>query len=285
MENHIKNNFAAFILSHARADRVYTYNTLRRSGYTGPIYILIDNEDPQQEEYRRRYGEQVIVFDKAAQRTRTDTGDNFKPMNMPLYARNENFEVAERLGIEYFIQLDDDYRQFYYYKNDLGEWISTKRIKSLDAVLNAFLEYYKATPWHSIAFGQGGDYLGGAEAGSVYKPKRKVMNSFICSTKRPFQFVARINDDVSTYAVWGGMGYLFLTIFYISLTQTQTQSNAGGLTELYLAMGTYVKSFYSVMYSPSSVKVAMMNSKNPRIHHRLQWRYAVPCILNRKHKR
>ena len=40
-----KTKFAAFILTHGRADDVLTYDTLRRCGYTGKIYLLVDNED------------------------------------------------------------------------------------------------------------------------------------------------------------------------------------------------------------------------------------------------
>lgn len=56
-------NFAVFILSHGRAGKVYTFDTLRKQGYTGKIYIIIDNEDEQESEYKKRF-KNVIVFDK-----------------------------------------------------------------------------------------------------------------------------------------------------------------------------------------------------------------------------
>lgn len=43
-------------------------------------------------------------------------------------------------------------------------------------------------------------------------------------------------------------------------TQMQTQKNAGGMTETYLESGTYLKSFYSVMYAPSCVKLNTMGT-------------------------
>ena len=45
------NDFVVFILTHGRADRVITYNALRKSGYTGRIVLVIDNEDTQAREY------------------------------------------------------------------------------------------------------------------------------------------------------------------------------------------------------------------------------------------
>ena len=70
-------SFVAFILTHRRPERVLTYRALRRAGYTGPILLVIDSEDPTAPEYAARYGDEVVVFDLAAARAITDAGDNF----------------------------------------------------------------------------------------------------------------------------------------------------------------------------------------------------------------
>ena len=44
-----KSDFAVIILTHGRHDRVYTIDNLRKSGYTGEIYLLCDDEDKQLE--------------------------------------------------------------------------------------------------------------------------------------------------------------------------------------------------------------------------------------------
>ena len=41
----MRDDFCAFILTHGRPYKVHTYQTLRKAGYTGKIYIVIDNED------------------------------------------------------------------------------------------------------------------------------------------------------------------------------------------------------------------------------------------------
>ena len=130
--------------------------------------------------------------------------------------------------------------------------------------------------------------MGGAENSSIKNGrllKRKCMNSFICSTARPFKFVGRINEDTNTYVSLGALGHLFFTDLRIGLDQVQTQANPGGLTELYLDSGTYVKSFYTVMLSPSSVKVRLMGSTESRLHHSVSWEHTVPMIISEKHKR
>ena len=107
-------DFAVFILTHGRPDNVITYNTLQRQGYTGPLYIIVDNEDKTIDQYRKRFGERVIVFDKAAIAETFDEGDNFHDRRAVVYARNASFQIARNLGLTYFLQLDDDYREFKY---------------------------------------------------------------------------------------------------------------------------------------------------------------------------
>ena len=64
----LRDNFVAFILTHGRPDKVWTYDTLRNNGYTGPIILVVDNEDNTVSEYIRIYDLKskttVHVFDK-----------------------------------------------------------------------------------------------------------------------------------------------------------------------------------------------------------------------------
>ena len=137
------------------------------------------------------------------------------------------------------------------------------------------LDYFNSAPMLTLAIGQGGDYIGGEKAtrfNDGIQPMRKAMNSFICSVDRPFQFIGRINEDVNTYVLLGSRGGVFLSILQIGLDQLETQSNSGGMTELYLDAGTYVKSFYTVMYCPSCVVVSAMGTAHRRLHHHIKWR-------------
>ena len=68
-------DFAVFILSHGRADTISTYKALRDGGYTGRTYVVIDNEDDQEEMYRQKFGGDIIQFDKRDYLEKTDLGD------------------------------------------------------------------------------------------------------------------------------------------------------------------------------------------------------------------
>ena len=280
------NNFAAFILTHGRPDNVKTYHSLKKMGYTGPIYLLVDDEDDTLSEYKIKFGNQVKVFSKNEIRQTFDQADNFNDTRSIVYARNASFVIARELGIRYFIQLDDDYSAFSYkFDNNLIQ--KERYIKQLDRVFDAFIEYYKTIPALTIAMAQGGDFLGGKKGrfkDSLHM-MRKCMNTFFCDVERPFNFVGRINEDVNTYTSLGSVGKLFFTIPNVKIAQQTTQKNKGGMTELYLDSGTYIKSFYTIIFNPSSVRISEMGEKNRRIHHHINWNNTVPCILNEKHKK
>ena len=38
----VKNNYCVFIISNNRPNKVLTYDTLKKSGYTGKIFLVID---------------------------------------------------------------------------------------------------------------------------------------------------------------------------------------------------------------------------------------------------
>ncbi len=280
--------FAIFILTHGRPENVITYETIKRTGYTGDIYIIIDNEDKTASKYYELYGDKVKMFDKLAISKTFDQADNFQDRRAIVYARNASFEIAEELGLDYFMQLDDDYTSFSIRIDDKSNLIH-KGVKDLDFHIMTLLKFYKKVPeLKAIAFAQGGDFLGGINCSVLNSKiaKRKCMNSFLCSTKRKFKFNGRINEDVNTYTHEGSKGNLFLTFPLIMLNQKVTQTNDGGMTDIYKANGTYVKSFYSVMFQPSSVKISLINgSKASRIHHRIKWKNTVPHILNEKYKK
>lgn len=282
----INEDFVAFILTHSRANNVKTTNALRNCGYTGKIIYVIDDEDKQRQNYIDNFGvDNVKIFSKKEIGKTFDRGDNFGKMGVIIYARNACFEIAKEMGVKYFIELDDDYTSFTFRYNGNLEY-QERRIKDLDRTLNTLLEFFKNTDCLTIAMTQGGDYVGGGTGyAKSIRAKRKAMNSFICSTDRPFKFVGSINEDVNMYVTQGMTGKKVLQMPIVCLHQMQTQKNAGGMTETYLDSGTYVKSFYSVMYEPSCVKINLMGNTDRRIHHKVNWNNCCPKILDESVKK
>lgn len=282
----MNDDFAVFILTYGRPDNVKTYKTLDRFGYTGKIYLICSTDDKKLNQYKTKYKDQVITFNK--DNIEFDTADNFNDKRVVVYARNACFKIAEDLGITYFLQMDDDYTDFSYRFDDkLSYHKGRGYINKVDDIFKSLLKFYKSIPAKSIALSQNGDWIGGDQSGWAKKLslKRKCMNSFFCSTKRPFKFLGTINEDVNIYTRLGSIGDLFFTVPNVSLKQTDTQSNKGGMSDIYQDSGTYIKSFYSVLFSPSSVIVSVLNTENARLHHRVSWNNTIPKILNEQYKK
>ena len=271
---------SVFILSHGRPDNIKTISTLKKHGYTGPIHLIIDDQDDRADEYFA-LDYPVHQFCKADLAKQTDCGDNLGRMATITHARNACYEIAKELEIDNFIQLDDDYTRFEWRFYEFG---NPKQIKNLDKVWESMLRFYESVPAVTIAMAQGGDYIGGAESGSakIQSLKRKSMNSFFCTNARPLKFVGTFNEDVNTYVTLGQRGVLFFQVPWVNLCQRPTQSQEGGITELYKEYGTYVKAFMTCVMAPSCVQVSMMGDKNPRLHHHVNWNNCTPKILRAK---
>ena len=286
-------NFAVFILTHGRAGKVTTYRTLKKHSYSGRIFLVVDDEDEQLGQYEANFPGEVVVFSKQDASNIFDEGDNFADRRAVVYARNALWGIAKSLGVTHFIELDDDYGNFYYRIDEnghYGNWWAR-----CDWLFSSLCDYLDQTPFATVALSQGGDHIGGGAKVKSNRTLRKAMNAFICRTDRRFQFPGRINEDTTAYTSLQRAGLPFLTVIAAQVNQGATQANAGGLTDIYKAVGTYVKSFYSVMYCPSAVRVGSLKDGgtkggtktegHARLHHSINWDACAPKIIREAHKK
>lgn len=280
-------DFCVFILTHGRADNVLTIRALKKGGYTGRMYLVVDNLDEQANRYRENFGsENVIAFDKRKWAERVDTMENRGKTNGVVFARNAVWEIAQKVGVRYFCVLDDDYKQFCFrWRN--GEKLDWADMTDLDSVFDAMVEFLIASKSDTVAMAQAGDFVGGIGSTAASHPLlRKAMNVFFFRTDRPCRFIGMTNEDVNMYVLANLRGRLIMTLTSVMIVQMVTQTNRGGLTDIYLQDGTYVKSFYSVMCAPSCVKISMLHggtkdtAQHWRIHHRVQWENCAPKIIS-----
>ena len=279
-------DFVVFILTHGRADNVYTYKALKQAGYTGRIILVIDNEDVDADKYYSLYGEDnVYMFNKLLQSLSVDAMGPDDDRKAILYARCACFDIAKNLGYEYFLELDDDYTNFRS-RVVRGEHLGTEYIRKFDELVDIVLEFLDTSNAHTVALSQIGDFIGGKNS-KVCKDRltRKAMNAFFCRTDRPFKWSGKMNEDVTTYVNLGSRGYLFFTVADVSIDQLATQSLSGGMSDGYLDSGTYVKTFYTIMACPSCVKMYTMGVTNKRFHHVIDWDKAVPKIISDKYRK
>ena len=282
----MRDDFAVFIMVWGRPDKVITLRSLNKHGYTGKVYLVADDLDNTLDGYKEKYSDNLLVFNKTELYEWFDAGDNSGDLRSTLYAANIIPRFAAELGIKYFCIFCDDYTAFHYKIDGEYKYID-KAVLNLDKVFGYLLDYYKSIPATSIAIAQGGDYIT-AKDNDIHKSlgrRRKVMNTFFCSIERPFEFLGRMNEDVTTYINLGNKGNLFLTFPLLAICQPATQSQKGGLTDLYIDYGTYIKSFFSIIYNPSNTKIGIMGDKELRLHHKISWKNAVPCIIREDYRK
>lgn len=278
----MRSDFGAFILTHGRPKQVgRTIGALRRAGYTGNWWLVLDTDDATRGEYEALWGtKRVLLFDKGD--ADFDLGDNGGSQAVVVYARNALDPLAQALGLTWYMHLDDDY-SFFQYRRLEGMHLTSPAVRQLDEILEAFIDFQEASGALTVAMAQGGDLIGGRHGTFFWRGlARKAMNTFVVRTGRPIPFVGRINEDVNTYVTLATRGEILFTVTTIQVTQAVHQQQDGGMTSTYLETGTYAKSFYTVMMAPSCVHVSAMGEKHTRIHHRINWECAAPKILAEK---
>lgn len=279
-------SFAVLILCYGHPEKNLSYEILKKHGYTGQIYFITSDDDKSVPQFREIYGEdRVKTFHKEDIQKHFDIMDNRNNNKCAVFARNYCFDVAEELGLETFMELDDDSVSFAcrYLENN-----SLKRIPcmTLDDVFNAMIDFALCSnKIRAVALPQIGDFIGGK--GSMYFKDgfvRKCMNTWICKTKDRFWFQGRMNDDVNTFAYNGMLGGVFLTIGNVALDQLPTQLPTTGMGDMYKKSGTYQKSFYTVMLCPSFARIKMMGDSHMRVHHTLEKEFDYPRIISDRYK-
>lgn len=83
--------------------------------------------------------------------------------------------------------------------------------KNLETLFEAMIDFLDSSGALTVAFAQGGDYIGGL-AGGAYEKRlmRKAMNTFFCRTDRPIEFRGTMNEDVTAIYHAGEPGGLVL---------------------------------------------------------------------------
>lgn len=269
------------ILSHGRADNVKTWALLDKRRSNLERKIVVDDEDEQLDEYRKRFGDNVIVFSKSNYMAKSDTfaPRSDRPRGIVLPARNACPDIAAALGWDYFIELDDDYDNIDTRYIDGGK-LKSRNLENVDDAFTEMAKFLEKSGTDVIALAQGGDFIGGAKStGATTVFMRKMMNVYCFRTSTDIRFYGYLNEDLTASVVHGMRGDLILTYTKKEIHQTKTQEAKGGLTEEYCRNGTYAKSMCSAIAAPSCVSIRMMGDGHYRMHHNVRWRNAAVKVI------
>lgn len=293
LKEYTPRKFCIFFFAYGRPEllRESSWKSLDDFGSNAPRYLICSDDDKRLQDYKDMFGEErVLVFNKQEAEKTFDVGDNFQNMYKSVcFARNMMFEMAKRVGHRYFLVHDDDVVTYAIRHEEDGLLRRDTRIPYglFDNICEAYFRMLDSAPWlYCTAMSQGGDYIGGKES-KLWKEQHrwKAMNGTFHDVEKPYTCPGRINEDVNAYCCNGMRGKLFLTLAGVMLDQIPTQKAEGGMTEIYRSNGTWLKSMYSVMLCPSFISINTMGnfSETRRIHHRIEWKHAVPKVLSNKY--
>lgn len=258
-------NFAVFIISHERSERVETYDTLIDSGCVDPIYVVVDDEDTQLQRYKERFGKSLLVFDKSRYVDEEDTVSGEKYTASAMYARNAVEDFAKSFNMDSFIMFDDDILRLRY------RYICDNKIKSntvgctIHELFKLYGDFLISNNITDISFASVMFYCGGIDAVNY-----RVSNFRQCyaihfrNTNIPMRWKGVMNEDFITVQDMAKRGYIFLTLPFI-LYETTPTNIGGGTKETCDTMSEFRRSMLvtqvlSSCCRPVAVKGKIVNS-------------------------
>lgn len=278
--------FAVFILSHKRADRVQTFSALRTAGYTGTIYVVVDDEDPQLDTYKSLYDKELIIFAKSDFMFKVDTIIVTNQKSSPIYARCFIEHKAKELKLDAFMMIDDDMPTFRY------RWIDGDKVRSLsmkqgmDDVLNLYAQYIIDHDIATTSFVHTMFYIGGTQGLDKRITEQRELNGvFIRNTKFDVDWVGIIRHDMIANLLTSKRGYIWWALPFVvfeTLPMNEVGVNEGGMKATYDMLDHYRRSFLGVIASPSNCKIGCANG---RIKIACDWNKACSKIISGRYKK
>lgn len=245
----MRSDFAILVLSHGRSETIATVKSFLRAGYTGQYFVICDDMDEDLSSYKAKFGDRCVVFPKREVAKRTDTMDNFGKLSIPLYARNWSFEFAEERGLKYFLQCDDDIKDFII-KHVADGKLKSSKLKDLDGCINSLIEFLETSEKiAAVGFPNDGGFFGGKNG--CYKDGlgRTIQQAMLFKTDCGCRFLGTQNEDLNISL--RHFDKLTFECYSLDIKTPKRGTNAGGIA--YDSM--YESNFYSVILSPSCIKI------------------------------
>lgn len=277
----MRDDFAILILTHGRPREQRTYRALLNAGYTGKVYFVVDDLDETLDEYKRLYGDQVIVFDKEAEYRNLDTLSNQKRLTAVVYARNASFEIARRLGLRYFVNCDDDIRQFQL--KFVRDKLITKNIANFDTVLESLIEYMQSAQIECCSISEAGAYIGGANKYVQSGWNWSFTHFFLFDVNSDMRYRSFWYEDLLFSLDYQSIGRLMYCTYFVSQVMTtpdELRRQTGGMREEYRNSNSYEAEFISVITHPECTHIVFDKERKQYIR-RVKKNF-IPKIINEK---
>lgn len=245
-----------FIPSYHRADNLKTVRYLEKIDYDMQhVYVFVDDEADDRERYKavaKQYGFHLVVFDMTEARKRFDYVHRASVSRRSAgQARNMFQDYAKKKGIEQYVVMDDDTKDFQFRVK--GVWVhnaSGETVKkTFDMVAAMMRRKVMNVTFYDTRF--------------IYRGERGVQDDDTS------QFAGVLNEGLFTGSLADG----------ITLQQTISATAKGGLTDLYNECKLYNKAMVTPIQFPSAIRAERQVMNGNRIHHRIDYKYLAPRLM------
>lgn len=273
-----------FIPSYHRADNLKTVKFLEKIDYDMKhVYVFIDDEADDRERYKavaKQYGFRLVVFDMTEARKRFDYVHRASISRRSAgQARNMFQDYAKKKGIERYVVMDDDTKEFQFRVK--GVYVHTASGETVKRTFEMIAEMMRRQRIGLFGVSQTGDFYGSLYLSMM---RRKVMNVTFYDTRFIYRGERGVQDDDTSQFV----GVLNEGLFTgsladgINLQQTVSATAKGGLTDLYNECKLYNKAMVTPIQYPSAIRAERQVMNGGRIHHRIDYRYLAPKMMKGK---
>lgn len=276
---------AVFICTHGRPDAQHTLKTLRRAGYTGKIYLLLDDEDETYRYYHHNLDDcdDILQFNKQYYIDTVDIGRSDAKRKAILYAKCACEDYSKHLDLDAFIIADDDITDFRFRYEQDGKLLTQYVTQNMDEIINSYYKFILDGNICMTSFGTNQMFMGGLISDERKGEFRIPYNFLFRNTSIPFKWISEMNEDTISVLAEHGNKYM-IQLPFIKLEMKELMAGAkGGMTEFYNQMTTGTRIGTILMYSPSNVKYIATAKK---ITHAIKKDNAFPKLISSsiKHK-
>lgn len=277
--------YAVFICTHGRPDSQYTLETLNRCGYTGKVYLIVDDEDDTVHNLMKNTQDKasIAMFNKQMYIDKSDTGTNEDQRKCILYAKNFCEDFAKGLNLDAFIIADDDITKFRYrYVED--NKLKTLNITEMDAIIEAYLEAMFDCDMAATGFGFTQFYFSGIHSfdNDNIQKYRVPYNFVFRNSKHRIDWMSWFGEDIITAVYYGRIGEYMTAIPYVQQEIVPLASADGGMKDTYDSNSDVRLAMQNVMYLPTELKAYQYKGKFMASINRDN---AFPRVINSRYKK
>ncbi len=277
------NFFDIFIPSYHRPNNCKTAEFyVKKVGWpANKVHVFIDTEADDRAEYEEtcnRLGCKLHVFDISEARRRYDFVHRRSVSQRAAgMARNMFFDFARENNISFYMVQDDDTMEYCIrWKGRKIEMAQPQRIIDTFVRIREFMERHQVG---LFGLSQTGDLIGSTQDMKLFR--KKVMNTTFYLLPYVYRGERGVQDnDTSLYCGVMNEGLFTGSFRYgLILRQKPSATQKGGLTDLYKENKLLNKALVCPIQYPSAIYANRQKKNGGRLHHRINYRYLMPCLI------